>query len=242
MTWLRSAVYNLWFVAVTIILGLLGVGVRLVAPRYALWLAMLWARTLLGGARIICGIHIEVAGREHLPAGPALIASQHQSAFDTFVWLLIVPRVSYVYKAELSRVPLVGPLLKLSGQIMLDRRAGFAAIKGLLRGAERAVADGRQIVIFPEGTRVEHGTEAPMRPGIAALASRTGLPVIPVATDSGRLWSREAFIKRPGIVHVVIGPPLPPGLGQKPLLTALRAAWSQAEQTMQPVDNSVGCK
>jgi 1-acyl-sn-glycerol-3-phosphate acyltransferase len=232
MIWIRSAIYNVWFIGATVGLGLFGVGVRMWAPQHSLWLAQLWARSLLGGARLICGVRIEVIGRENLPEGPLLIASQHQSAFDTFVWLLLVPRVSYVYKAELSRIPLVGPLLRMSGQIMLDRRAGFAAIKALLRGAERAVADGRQIVIFPEGTRVEHGVEAPMRPGIAALAARTGLPVIPVATDSGRLWGREAFIKRPGVVHIAIGRPLQPGLGQVALLAALRAAWGEGEARM----------
>ena len=225
MIWVRSGIYNLWFVAATTALGLFGVGVRLFAPQHALWLAQLWARTLLAGARIICGVRYEVTGREHLTDGPALIASQHQSAFDTFVWLLLVPRVAYVYKAELASIPLVGPLLRASGQIKLDRAAGFAAIKTLLRGAENAVTDGRQIVIFPEGTRVEHGVDAPLRPGIAALAARTGLPVIPVATDSGRLWGREAFLKRPGIVHIVIGPPIPPRQGQAALMVALRQAW-----------------
>jgi 1-acyl-sn-glycerol-3-phosphate acyltransferase len=233
MIWVRSAIYNVWFVGATIVLGLFGIGLRAVAPHRALWLARVWARALLGGAQLICGIRTRVTGLETLPAGPLLIASQHQSAFDTLIWLLLVPRVSYVYKAELARIPLVGPLLRLSGQIMLDRRAGFAAIKALLRGAERAVADGRQIVIFPEGTRVEHGLEAPMRPGIAALAARTGLPVIPVSTDSGRRWGRQAFLKRPGVVHIVIGPALPSGLGQAALLDSLRAAWKAGEQQIQ---------
>lgn len=229
MIWVRSAIYNVWFVGATIVLGLFGIGVRLLAPQHGLWLAQVWAATLLGGARVLCGIRTEVIGRENLPIGSMLVASQHQSAFDTLVWLLLVPRVAYVYKAELDRIPLVGPLLRVSGQIILDRRGGFAAVKALLRGAERAVADGRQIVIFPEGTRVAHGIEAPIRPGISALSSRTGLPVIPVATDSGRLWGRQAFLKRPGIVHIVIGPALQSGLGQDALLTALRAGWRTCE-------------
>ena len=226
MIWVRSAIFNVWFVGATTALGLFGVAVRLVAPGRALWLAQLWAKTLLSGARVICGIRTEVIGRENLPEGPVLIASQHQSAFDTLIWLLLVPKVSYVYKAELSRVPLVGPLLRLSGQIMLDRRAGFAAVKALLRGAERAVGQGRQIVIFPEGTRVEVGVDVPLRPGVAALAARTSLAVIPVSTDSGRLWGRQAFLKRPGVVHIVIGPALPPRQGQAALMASLRQAWA----------------
>ena len=223
--WVRSAIYNAWFVGATIGLGLFGVAVRMFARERSLWLARLWSRALLGGARIICGIRIEVVGRENLPDGAALIASQHQSAFDTLIWLLIVPRVSYVYKSELGDIPLVGPLLEASGQIKLDRGASFAAVKSLLRGADRAVADGRQIVIFPEGTRVAPGVDAEMRPGVAALAARTGLPVIPVATDSGRLWGRQAFLKRAGIVHIVIGPSIAPRQGQAALLAALRQGW-----------------
>ena len=232
MIWLRSLVYNIWFVGSTIVLGVFGIGVRMLAPRHSLWLARLWARTLIGGARVICNIQLEVIGREHLPTGAALIASQHQSAFDTLVWLLLVEQVAYVYKAELHRVPLVGALMESSGQIKLDRGASMAAVRSLFRGADRAVAQGRQIVIFPEGTRVLPGAVSQMRPGVSALASRTGLPVIPVATDSGRLWSRQAFIKRPGTIHLVIRPPIPARTGQAALLSALRAAWEEGEAVM----------
>ncbi len=234
MTWLRSALFNAWFLLATLGYGIAGIGIRLFAPHRALWFATAWVRALLGGARAICGIRTVVIGRENLPDGPALIASQHQSAFDTLVWLTIVPRVSYVFKAELARIPLFGPMLRPSGQIPLDRGASFATIKNLLRGAERAVAEGRQIVIFPEGTRIEHGATATLRPGVAALASRTGLPVIPVATDSGLRWGRRAFRKRAGPIHIVIGPPIPPGLGQKALLAAIQQAWDEAGQRMEP--------
>jgi 1-acyl-sn-glycerol-3-phosphate acyltransferase len=232
MIYLRSAAYMAWYVGATVALGLVGIGVRLFARDRALWLATIWTRALLAGARVICGIRVVVIGRENLPDGAALIASQHQSAFDTLVWLQIVPKVSYVFKAELARIPLMGPMLEPAGQIPLDRGASFAAIKALLRGAERAVAEGRQIVIFPEGTRVAHGVQAELRPGIAALAARTKLPVIPVATDSGLRWGRKAFLKRPGVIHVVIGPPIPPGLSQAALLEALRRAWDAGTARM----------
>lgn len=228
MIWVRSAVYNVWFVGATIVLGLFGIGIRFLAPGRSLWLAQLWSRTLLGGARVICGIRTEVIGRENLPPGPALIASQHQSAFDTLVWLILVPNVSYVYKAELSRIPLVGPLLASSGQIMIDRGASFAAVKSLLKGADRARREGRQIVIFPEGTRLPPGVRGEILPGVAALSTRTALPIIPVATDSGRLWGRQAFLKRPGTVHIVIGPAIPPQPAPA-LLAALRDGWNAGD-------------
>jgi len=221
-------------------MGLLGVPVRWFARRHALWVAQSWAGLVLDGAAALCGIRVVVLGQEHLPArGAALIASQHQSAFDTLIWLRLVPRAAYVFKAELARIPLFGSLLAPAGQISVDRGASFSAVRSLLRGADRAKADGRQIVIFPEGTRVAPGVEAELRPGIAALAARTGLPVIPVATDSGLLWGRRAFRKRPGVIHIVVGPPIPPGLPQATLIATLRERWREAEAMAGLVDKSV---
>jgi len=240
MIWLRSLLFNAWFFGVTLMMGLLGVPVRWFAPRHALWVAQSWAGLVLDGAAMLCGIHVVVIGREHLPKqGAALIASQHQSAFDTLIWLRLVPRVAYVFKAELARVPLFGSLLVPAGQIPVDRGASFSAVRSLLRGADRAKADGRQIVIFPEGTRVTPGVEAELRPGIAALAARTGLPVIPVATDSGLLWGRRAFYKMPGAIRIVIGVPIPANLSQSALIEMLRERWREASRTIEPVDNSV---
>jgi 1-acyl-sn-glycerol-3-phosphate acyltransferase len=153
-----------------------------------------------------------------------LIASNHQSAFDTMVWLLLVPRASYVIKRELLRVPLFGALCRLSGMIVVDRTAGADAIRALLRAADKAVAEGRQIIIFPEGTRVAPGVQVPLQPGIAALAARTRLPVIPVATDSGHCWGRRAFRKLPGVIHVAIGAPIPADLGREELMRRLEQA------------------
>jgi len=243
--WLRSLLFNAWFFAATLLMGLLGVPVRWFVPRHALWVAQSWAALVLRGAAVLCGIRVRVVGREHLPTeGAALIASQHQSAFDTLIWLCLVPRVAYVFKAELARVPLFGSLLVPAGQIPVDRGASFSAVRSLLRGADRAKADRRQIVIFPEGTRVAPGVEAELRPGIAALAARTGLPVIPVATDSGLYWGRRAFRKTPGEIRIVVGAPIPPGLSQAALLVAIQKRWQDAAAPADAVDNSVhkGCK
>lgn len=229
MTAIRSAVFNLWFFGATFAFGLWGVAIRLAAPHRALGLAQMWSRSVLAGARAICGIRVVVLGREHLPAaGPALIASQHQSAFDTLIWLGLVPRAAYVFKAELGRIPLFGPLLYAAGQISVDRTASLSAVRAMLRGVDRAVADERQIVIFPEGTRVAPGETVALQPGVATLAARTGLPVIPVATDSGLRWRRRAFAKHPGPIHVVICPPIPPGPRGDELLAEIQSRWHAA--------------
>jgi len=240
MDWVRSAAFNAWLTGATFVLGLIGIPLRWLIPGGALRLAQVWAGVVLAGARVLCGVRVEVTGREHLPLdGPMLIASQHQSAIDTLIWLRLVPRVSYVFKSELARVPLFGPLLVPAGQIPVQRGGGVSAMKAFLNAGQRAVADGRQIVIFPEGTRVAAGTAVRLRPGIALLAARTGLPIYPIATDSGRLWGRKAFRKRPGVVHVMIGPPIAPGLPTNALLAQVQARWAECHATRNAVDKSV---
>jgi 1-acyl-sn-glycerol-3-phosphate acyltransferase len=238
MTWLRSAAFNVFFFGLTFVMGVGALPLRWFAPERALGYARLWVRLVLAGLRVICGIRWQVSGLEHLPAdGPALIASMHQSAFDTLIWALLAPRFAYVLKRELTRIPLFGPMLVLTGMIPIDRAAGPAALRGLLRAADRALAERRQVVIFPEGTRVAPGESAPLQPGVAALAARMRLPVIPVVTDSGLCWGRRAFRKRPGVIHIILKPPLSPNLPREVLLQRLQAIFAAGEP---PVDNSVG--
>jgi 1-acyl-sn-glycerol-3-phosphate acyltransferase len=184
---------------------------------------------------------VEVSGAEHLPNGAALIASAHQSAFDTLVWLTLVPRCCYVLKQELLRIPLFGELIKATGMIAIDRASGATALRTLLRGGDRASRESRQIVIFPEGTRASLDAQLPLQPGVAALAARGNLPVIPVATDSGRHWGRRAFHKFPGTIHIVVRPPLRPDLSRSDLMHELALALRMdSDPKMTDVDNSVG--
>ena len=241
---LRAALFNLYFLLLTVAMGMAAFWVRLAARRHALGYARCWAGLTVAGLRTLCGVRIVVTGAEHLPmVGPVLIASQHQSAFDTLVWMNLVPRPAYVMKRELTRIPLVGPMLLLAGMIPLERGGGAASLRQLLREVDRAIADGRQVVIFPEGTRVAAGQEVALQAGIAALAAHTALPVLPVATNSGRCWSRQAFLKRPGTIHIDIAAPIPAGLRRGPLLAAITAGWTAAAAARpreDPVDNTVG--
>ena len=146
MTFVRSTLFNVFFFATTFIIALVpGTFVRLVAPHRVLDVARLWARIIVGAARVICGIRLQVSGLEQAGrCGARLIASHHQSAFDTIVWLTLVPRCCYVLKQELLRIPLFGPLMSLSGMIAVDRDGGAAALRGLLREASaRCARDGR---------------------------------------------------------------------------------------------------
>ncbi|MCC7282364.1 MAG: 1-acyl-sn-glycerol-3-phosphate acyltransferase [Acetobacteraceae bacterium] len=230
---LRAATFNLLFLALTSLLGVLALPLLLVERRHAVRVGRIWARGVMALLRGIVGLRFVVTGQEHLPRqGPALIAAKHQSAFDTVVWLLLVPDAAYVLKRELLRVPVYGWFARHAGMIAVDRAAGAGAMRGLIRDGEAALAAGRQVVIFPEGTRTAPGSERPYQPGIAALYARAGLAVIPVATDSGRFWGRRAFLKHPGTITVAIQPPIAPGLGKQAFLSALRQRIEEPSQAL----------
>ena len=231
MIFARSLVFNIVFYALTLGFSLWAAAVRFVSPDSVLRAAQGWAYASIAAARIICGIRLDVRGLDNIPPGPVLIASRHQSAFDTFVWLTLVPRCCYVFKKELLRIPIFGPLIPLAGMIPIDRDAGGAAIRGLLRGAERAAREQRQIVIFPEGTRAEPGRPIVLQVGIAALASHTQLPVVPVSTDSGYCWGRRAFRKQPGTIRIDIGAPIPRQTDRKVLMKKLEAGLTTLDRS-----------
>jgi 1-acyl-sn-glycerol-3-phosphate acyltransferase len=224
MSWLRSILFNLLFFGGTPIVALLMLPLAL-GPRQWLVAPMRWwAHSTVLLLQWVCGIHVRVTGLEHLPPGAALLAAKHQSAFDTVVWLWLLPKPVYVLKQELLRIPLYGWLARRAGMIAVDRSGGAVAMRQLLRAGRMAAMEGRQIVIFPEGTRVAPGARVPYQPGVAALAAATGLPVVPVATDSGLYWGRRSFRKDPGTITVALLPPLAPGLKRDALLAALTAA------------------
>lgn len=237
-----SLLFNIAFYTVTAGYSMFGyVALRSGRPDRLILIGRSWARAVIRLLRVICGIEVRVSGLEHLPAdGAALIASEHQSAFDTAVWMLL-PRPSYVLKRELLKVPLFGACMRPSGMIVVDRKAGARAIRDLMRDGREARSDGRQVVIFPQGTRARPGEPRVIQPGIAALAAAMAVPVIPVATNSGRHWGRNSFLKQPGVIRIAIGPPLPADLPRAHLVQAIETAWQSLEnELIRPVDNPVG--
>ena len=236
MTVLRSSLFNLFFFGSTFALALWGLPLRCFARHRIGGLIRFWAKLEIGAARRLCGIRFAVSGREHIPSGSVLIASQHQSTFDTLVWFVLLPGCSYVAKRELTRIPLFGALIRPGGMIVVDRSAGASALRGLVRDARRVLGEGRPIVIFPEGSRAGPGRVLPIQAGVVALATASGRPVVPVLTDSGRFWGRRAFRKEAGTIRIEVRPPLPPGLGRGALTAALQDLF---ESRVEPVDNIV---
>jgi 1-acyl-sn-glycerol-3-phosphate acyltransferase len=183
--------------------------------------AALWSRGVLGLLAATCGLRHRVVGFERLPAGPAIIAAKHQSAWDTVIFHRLFDDPVYVLKGELLAVPLFGWYLRKTGNIAIDRAAGVRAIRTMLPAARRLAAEGARIVVFPEGTRVPPGGRRRYNPGIAALYQQVPVPVVPVALNSGLFWGRRGFLKRPGVITLEFLEPMPSGLNRDGFLAEL---------------------
>ncbi|KAA5604496.1 1-acyl-sn-glycerol-3-phosphate acyltransferase [Roseospira marina] len=223
MTVMRSLVFNIFYVTWTLILGILYLPL-LAGPRRPIQRGCrFWLAGLRAMAQRIAGVRCRIEGLENLPKGPLIVAAKHQSAYDTFLFHSLLDDPVYVLKRELFRIPLVGWYMQVAGMVGIDRSAGAQALRGMMKGCGDALAEGRQIVIFPEGTRVSPGESRPYHPGVAALYTRfPDVPVVPVALNSGLLWGRKAFWKEPGTITVRVLPPVPAGLDRKAFLATLR--------------------
>lgn len=241
LLWLRSLLFNLCFYVVTAVMAVGALPLLLAPRRWMIVLMRAWGRLVLGILRVLCGIRFRLEGAEHLPpaGAPALIAAKHQSAFDTIIWLVLLPDAAYVLKRELLHIPLYGQIARKARMIAVDRSAGASAMRELLRGGRAAAEAGRQIVIFPEGTRVAPGRRVPYQPGVAALATATGLPVIPAATDSGRCWGRRAFRKRAGLITLRVLPALAPNLRREALMRQLEDSIETETDRLLGIDGAV---
>lgn len=226
---IRAALFSAILLITAIIGSIWGHMLRRMAPERLLPLGQAWSRMLVKALRLICGITVDVRGLETLPGGPVLIAAQHQSAFDTMIWLTLLKKPSYVLKEELTRLPLFGGLFAASGHIPLDRSGGARSLRNLIGAVQLATKEGRQIIIFPEGTRVRPGERVPLQVGIAALARATGLPVVPAATNSGLFWPRDWLKLRPGVIHIRIHPPIPASTDRATMIERLEAIFYEGE-------------
>ena len=193
-------------------------------------LTMGWPAMAIWGAKAICGIKWRVIGQENLIDTPAIVLSKHQSAWETLFLPSYLPReVCFVYKRELNRIPFFGWGLALLNMIPIDRSNGRDAFEQVVKIGQLRLDQGRWPILFPEGTRIAPGKMGRFKMGGALLACRTGVPVIPIALNAGECWPRNAWIKRPGLVTVSIGAPIP-SVGLTPEeLNAKVYQWIEAE-------------
>ena len=170
---------------------------------------MAWPRWQISAARLLLGIRWQVVGADNLPDRPAVLLSKHQSAWETLFYPSYMPReLCFVFKRELLWLPFFGWGIALLDMIHINRKKGGDAFEHVVAQGTVKLAQGRWIIMFPEGTRTPVGSQGRYKTGGARLAIRTGVPVIPIAVNSGQCWPRKAFVKQPGIITVSIGPPI----------------------------------
>lgn len=208
---LRNLVFSAVFYVGSALI-VLGVPISVLFGKRALRsYCMRWAKFGVWSARVFMGIRVRVEGQPI--DGPAIYASKHQSMFETMALADLLGTPAIVMKQELTRVPLWGWATVQYGIIPVDRAASAKALRTMVRAAEGAVSEGRSILFFPEGTRVEPGETPPLRAGFAGLYRMLKLPVVPVALDSGKVWPRKGW-KRPGVVTFRFGEPVRPGMNR----------------------------
>ena len=208
----RSLVFVAIFYLWSLIAGLAMIPLLLAPRGWMLGAMKLWGRGVLAILGPTCGVKVEFRGLEHLPTGTALIGAKHQCMFDTMGPFVILPDACYVMKKELTRIPFYGWFCAKVDMIVVDREGGSTALRKLLTDGKASLAAGRQLVIYPEGTRVAPGETGEYHPGIAALYRAEGLACIPLATNSGTHWPAHGFIRRPGVLVYEFLEPIPPGL------------------------------
>jgi 1-acyl-sn-glycerol-3-phosphate acyltransferase len=217
----RSLCFNVgWYVGSAII-AVAGSPILLLPRRVVVGWARLWIAFVLGWLRITCRLSHRVVGLENLPKGPVIIACKHQSSWETMAFTLLFPDIAIVLKRELLFIPIIGWAMARAGNIAVARGDGASALRGLIKQAKQAIAEGRSIVIFPEGTRVAPGDSRPYQIGVAALYRQLGVPVVPVALNSGVFWGRRKFIKHPGVITVEVLPPIAPRLARADFMATL---------------------
>ena len=212
MLLIRSVTFNVLFY-LNLAFYLLAALPTLVLPRWGIiGLARSWARVNLWLLRVVCRIGVEWRGLDKIPAGALIVAGKHQSMWETFALLTLFPDPTFILKRELMWIPLFGWCLWRGEMIPIDRGAGKAVIPAMLVHARRALAERRQIIIFPEGTRRAPGAEPQYKYGVAHLNGLGIAPCLPIALNSGLYWARRRMLRRPGTIRVEILDPIAPGL------------------------------
>jgi 1-acyl-sn-glycerol-3-phosphate acyltransferase len=212
LTLFRSIAFNVLFYLNTLVFLMIALPTFLMPYRAIIAVAKAWGRVNLVLLRVVAGIDVEVRGREKIPQGPIIVAAKHQSAWETFALLPLFDNPVFIVKRELEWIPIFGWLMIKGRMVPVDRSAGTKALELMTERAGVELADNRQLIIFPEGTRRPAGAEPRYKFGVAKLYAAGGVPCVPVALNSGLFWPRRSIRRLPGTVLVEILDPIAPGL------------------------------
>jgi 1-acyl-sn-glycerol-3-phosphate acyltransferase len=222
MTPLRKGLHAIWLYGVTILLMILYQPLLLLPRSVMRGGLRVWASLLLWGMRTLGGVRLEIRGAERLPQGSYLVAAKHQSMFDIIPPFAVMPDPLFVMKKELADIPTFGWLARKAGMIEVDRSARAQALRQMMVDARRLMAEPRQLVIYPEGTRRAPGAEPDYKPGVAGLYAELGLPCVPVASNSGMFMDSRGVVRRGGAVVYEILEPIEPGLKRAEFMRVLQ--------------------
>lgn len=221
-TALRAHLFTLFMATLTAVMGLTLLP-ALADRRAARYVTRIWARIVLAGLDFLCGVKFRVLGTENMPAGPAIVAANHQSQWETIALLALLPRPAIVLKKELLRIPVYGWWAARTG-VAVDRSAGAKALRMLRRETERHIKRGDQIVVFPEGTRGPPGELGALQPGVAGMYLAADVEVTPAVHNSGEHWRYPGSEKKPGVITLRFLPPIAPNMTRRAFMPALEAA------------------
>lgn len=226
MILLRSLLYFGAMVVTVVAFGLVIALLGWALPgRFSDATATRWGATNLWLQRVICGLDYRLEGKENLPDGACIIMAKHQSAWETIALRGILrPEQSWVLKQELMRLPIFGLGLRLVKSIPIDRSAGRRAVVTVVQQGSARLAEGRYVIIFPEGTRTAPGQRKRYGAGGGVLAERSGAPIVPIAHNAGVFWRRRGVKKYPGTIQVRVG-------------TAVATEGKKAAEIMQEIED-----
>ena len=212
MILLRSLIFNVLFYLNTAVWLVIALPTFFMPYRAILWIAKTWGRCNLVLLRVVAGIDCEIRGREKIPPGALIVAPKHQSAWETFALLPLFDNPLFIVKRELEWIPIFGWLMIKGRMVPVNRSAGSQALAAMTERARLELSDGRQLIIFPEGTRRPAGAEPRYKYGVAHLYAAEGVPCLPIALNSGLFWPRRSILRLPGTVLVEVLDPIAPGL------------------------------
>ncbi len=232
MVALRSLLYNFVFYVNLIGAMVVAMPTMLMGRKAVLGLAKYWGRSSLWLAKHICGLDVEYRGVSNIPSGAILIAPKHQSIWETFALLEFFDDFSFVLKRELTWIPFFGWYLIAAEQIAINRSKGSTAMQQVISAARGLFAAGRQLYIFPEGTRRPVAAPPAYKFGVAQVYAATGVRCLPVALNSGLFWPRRSFLRRPGVILVEFLPVIEPGMEARAFFAELTARLDAATQRL----------
>jgi 1-acyl-sn-glycerol-3-phosphate acyltransferase len=222
ITILRSVAFNICFYLNTLVFLIIALPTFFLPYQAIVEVAKAWGRVNLVLLRVVAGVGFELRGREKIPQGAVIVAAKHQSAWETFALLHLFDSPAFIMKRELQWIPIFGWLTIKGRMVAVDRRAGSQALVQMAERARIELARGRQLIIFPEGTRRPVGAEPRYKHGVSYLYATEGVPCLPVALNSGVFWPRRSVLRRPGTVVVEILDPIPPGLDKDVFIRRLQ--------------------